>query len=130
MPVMDGFEASQLIRALPPSPAPIYGGSASNFLDVGGGAKADKVAAALRLILADEKVKSVLVNIFGGITRCDEVAKGIVDAMKIVDVKVPMVVRLVGTNMDEGKRILESANLHSADTLGEAAQKAVELAKA
>ena len=107
-----------------------YGGSASNFLDVGGGAKADKVAAALRLILADEKVKSVLVNIFGGITRCDEVAKGIVDAMKIVDVKVPMVVRLVGTNMDEGKRILESANLHSADTLGEAAQKAVELAKA
>ena len=107
-----------------------YGGSASNFLDVGGGAKADKVAAALRLILADEKVKSVLVNIFGGITRCDEVAKGIVDAMKIVDVKVPMVVRLVGTNMEEGKRILESANLHSADTLGEAAQKAVELAKA
>ena len=107
-----------------------YGGSASNFLDVGGGAKADKVAAALRLILADEKVKSVLINIFGGITRCDEVARGIVDAMQVVDVKVPMVVRLVGTNMEEGKRILESAHLHSADTLGEAAQKAVELAKA
>ena len=107
-----------------------YGGSASNFLDVGGGAKADKVASALRLILADEKVKSVLINIFGGITRCDEVARGIVDAMQVVDVKVPMVVRLVGTNMDEGKRILESAHLYSADTLGEAAQKAVELAKA
>ena len=107
-----------------------YGGSASNFLDVGGGAKAEKVAAALRLILADDNVKSVLVNIFGGITRCDEVAKGIVDAMKIVEVKVPMVVRLVGTNMEEGKRILESANLHSADTLGEAAEKAVQLAKA
>lgn len=107
-----------------------YGGSASNFLDVGGGAKADKVASALRLILADEKVKSVLINIFGGITRCDEVAKGIVDAMKIVEVKVPMVVRLVGTNMEEGKRILESAHLHSADTLGEAAEKAVQLAKA
>ena len=106
-----------------------YGGAASNFLDVGGGAKADKVASALRLILSDPNVRSVLVNIFGGITRCDEVAKGIVDAMKIVDVKVPMVVRLVGTNMEEGKRILESAHLHSADTLGEAAQKAVALAK-
>jgi succinyl-CoA synthetase beta subunit len=106
-----------------------YGGAASNFLDVGGGAKAEKVASALRLILADAKVKSVLVNIFGGITRCDEVAQGIVDAMQIVDVKVPMVVRLVGTNMEEGKRILESAKLHSADTLGDAAQKAVQLAK-
>jgi succinyl-CoA synthetase beta subunit len=106
-----------------------YGGAASNFLDVGGGAKADKVASALRLILSDTNVRSVLINIFGGITRCDEVAKGIVDAMKIVDVKVPMVVRLVGTNMEEGKQILASANLHSADTLGEAAQKAVALAK-
>ena len=106
-----------------------FGGSASNFLDVGGGAKADKVASALRLILADPKVKAVLINIFGGITRCDEVARGIVEALKIVDVKVPMVVRLVGTNQEEGNKILESAHLHSASTLGEAAQKAVALAK-
>ncbi|HQY24254.1 MAG TPA: ADP-forming succinate--CoA ligase subunit beta [Thermoflexales bacterium] len=107
-----------------------FGGSASNFLDVGGGAKADKVASALRLILADPKVKAVLINIFGGITRCDEVARGIIEAMKIVEVKVPMVVRLVGTNQEEGNRILESAHLHAANTLGEAAQKAVALAKA
>ncbi len=106
-----------------------YGGEPANFLDIGGGAKADKVATALRIILSDTKVKSVLFNIFGGITRCDEVAKGILEALKEVDTKVPMVARLVGTNQAEGQAILAEANFPSASSLGDAAQKAVELAK-
>lgn len=106
-----------------------YGGEPANFLDIGGGARADKVAAALRIILSDPKVKSVLFNIFGGITRCDEVAKGILEALSQVPTPVPMVARLVGTNEEEGHRILAEANFPSASSLGEAAQKAVELAK-
>lgn len=106
-----------------------YGGEPANFLDIGGGAKADKVTAALRIILKDPKVKSVLFNIFGGITRCDEVARGILVALKELDTKVPMVARLVGTNEAEGHRILAAANFPSASSLGEAARKAVELAK-
>jgi succinyl-CoA synthetase beta subunit len=106
-----------------------YGGEPANFLDVGGGAKADKVAAALRIILTDPKVKSVLFNIFGGITRCDEVARGILEALKEVPTDVPMVARLVGTNEEAGRRILAEANFPSASSLGEAAKKAVELAK-
>jgi succinyl-CoA synthetase beta subunit len=106
-----------------------YGGEPANFLDIGGGARADKVAAALRIILSDPKVKSVLFNIFGGITRCDEVAKGILEALSQVPTSVPMVARLVGTNEEEGHRILAEANFPSASSLGEAAQKAVELAK-
>jgi len=106
-----------------------YGGTPANFLDVGGGAKADKVASAMRLILSDQKVRGVLINIFGGITRCDEVAKGVVEAMNIVKPTVPIVVRLVGTNQEEGNRILASANMATASTLGEAAQKVVELSK-
>jgi succinyl-CoA synthetase beta subunit len=106
-----------------------YGGEPANFLDIGGGAKADKVAAALRLILSDSEVKSVLFNIFGGITRCDEVAKGILEALKIVKTDVPMVARLVGTNEAEGRRILAEANFPTATSLGEAAEKAVALAK-
>ncbi|MGQ9904749.1 MAG: ADP-forming succinate--CoA ligase subunit beta [Anaerolineae bacterium] len=107
-----------------------YGGRPANFLDVGGGARADKVAAALRIILADPKVKAVLFNIFGGITRCDEVARGIVTALQEVKPQVPMVARLVGTNQEEGNRILAEARMVTADTLGEAAQKAVALAAA
>lgn len=107
-----------------------YGGRPANFLDVGGGARADKVAAALRIILADPKVKAVLFNIFGGITRCDEVARGIVTALEEVKPQVPMVARLVGTNQEEGNRILAEARMVTADTLGEAAQKAVALAAA
>jgi succinyl-CoA synthetase beta subunit len=105
----------------------LFGGSPANFLDIGGGAKADKVATALRLILADPKVKAVLYNIFGGITRCDEVARGILAALDEVKPDVPMVVRLVGTNEEEGRAILaESAyKLETAKTLAEAAQKAV-----
>lgn len=106
-----------------------YGGEPANFLDIGGGAKADKVTAALRIILSDEKVKCVLFNIFGGITRCDEVARGILVALKEAPRQVPMVARLVGTNYEEGQRILAEANFPSATSLGEAAKKAVELAK-
>jgi succinyl-CoA synthetase beta subunit len=106
-----------------------FGGQPANFLDVAGGAKADKVAAALRIILADPKVKVVLFNIFGGITRCDEVARGIVGALDEVKPNIPMVARLVGTNQEEGNRILAGAHLETANTLAEAAQKAVALAK-
>jgi succinyl-CoA synthetase beta subunit len=107
-----------------------YGGSPANFLDIGGGARADKVAAALRIILSDPNVHAVLFNIFGGITRCDEVARGIVQSLKEVPTKVPMVVRLVGTNDVEGRAILQDAHMETAETLAEAAQKAVAAAKA
>jgi succinyl-CoA synthetase beta subunit len=106
-----------------------YGGSPANFLDIGGGAKSDKVAAALRIILSDPNVKAVLFNIFGGITRCDEVARGILQALEEVSTRVPMVVRLVGTNDMEGRAILQEANMITAETLAEAAQKAVAAAK-
>ncbi len=107
----------------------LSGGEPANFLDIGGGASAEKVAAALRIILADSKVKAVLFNIFGGITRCDEVARGILTALKEVNTQVPMVVRLVGTNAEEGRRLLAEANMATAETLLEAAQKAVAIAK-
>jgi succinyl-CoA synthetase beta subunit len=106
-----------------------FGGKPANFLDVAGGARADKVAAALRIILADPNVKVVMFNIFGGITRCDEVAKGIVTAMDEVKPKVPFVVRLSGTNKSEGDAILANAGVISASSAAEAAQKAVALAK-
>ena len=110
----------------------LFGGSPANFLDVGGGARADRVAAALRIILDDPNVKVVLCNIFGGITRADEVAKGIVEAVKAVGVRTPMVIRLVGTNEAEGQRILQDAGLPNlmccVSTLAEAAQMAVRAA--
>ena len=106
-----------------------YGGEPANFLDIGGGAKSDTVASALRLILSDPKVNVVLFNVFGGITRCDEVATGIVTALEEVKPNVSMITRLVGTNGKEGRAILEKANLHTATSLSEAAQKAVALAK-
>jgi succinyl-CoA synthetase beta subunit len=107
----------------------LYGGKAANFLDVAGGARADKVAAALRIILADPNVKVVMFNIFGGITRCDEVARGIVTAIEEVKPTVPFVARITGTNKEEGDRILASANIIAAQTAAEAAQQAVALAK-
>jgi succinyl-CoA synthetase beta subunit len=107
-----------------------YGGDPANFLDVGGGAQADKVAAALRIILSDKRVKSVLINIFGGITRCDEVARGILQAIATLPNRVPFVVRLVGTNEEEGRRILAEANLITATSLADAAEKAVAAANA
>ncbi len=113
----------------------LYGGDEigpANFLDIGGGAKADRVAAALRIILSDTNVKAVLFNIFGGITRGDEVARGLIQAYEEVKPNVPLVIRLVGTNAKEGRELLEEANLSrviTAATLTEAAQKAVEAAK-
>ncbi len=107
----------------------LYGGEPANFLDIGGGANAEKVAAAFRLILSDPKVKAVLINIFGGITRGDEVARGILQAMEEVKPQVPMVVRLVGTNAEEGLALLKDADMLTAQTLAEAAQKAVAVAK-
>ncbi len=113
----------------------LYGGDEvgpANFLDIGGGAQADKVAAAQRIILADPNVKSVLFNIFGGITRCDEVAHGIITALNEVPTSIPMVIRLAGTNAEEGRAIIDNAsipNITSAATLTEAAKKAVEAAK-
>jgi succinyl-CoA synthetase beta subunit len=108
----------------------LFGGEPANFLDIGGGASAEKVAAALEIILSDANVKAVLFNIFGGITRCDLVAQGILDALKEVKTDVPMVVRLVGTNAAEGRQLLKDADMETADTLAEAAQKAVAAAKA
>jgi succinyl-CoA synthetase beta subunit len=107
----------------------LFGGEPANFLDIGGGAGSDKVAAAMRIILTDPNVKTVLLNIFGGITRCDEVARGILVALDEVKPKVPMVVRLVGTNAEEGRKLLLDANMITADTLADAAQKAVTAAK-
>ena len=110
----------------------LFGGSPANFLDIGGGAQADKVATALNIILADLNVKAVLFNIFGGITRCDEVARGILAALEETKPNLPMVIRLVGTNEKEGRALLAEANLSNmttATTLAEAAQKAVEAAR-
>jgi succinyl-CoA synthetase beta subunit len=107
----------------------LFGGEPANFLDIGGGAGAEKVAAAMRIIVSDPNVRAVLINIFGGITRCDEVARGILTAMDEVKPKVPMVVRLVGTNAEEGRKLLENANMITAQTLADAANKAVAAAK-
>ena len=103
------------------------GGSPANFLDVGGGATAERVAEAVRIILDDARVKAILVNIFGGIMRCDVIARGIVDAVRQVDLKVPMVVRLEGTSVEEGRAILRESgvNVISADGLLDAARRAV-----
>jgi succinyl-CoA synthetase beta subunit len=108
----------------------LYGGEPANFLDIGGGAKSEQVATALRLILSDPKVEAVLFNIFGGITRGDEVARGILAALEQIDTNVPMVVRLAGTNAAEGLDLLAEADMATAATLSEAAQKAVAAANA
>jgi succinyl-CoA synthetase beta subunit len=108
----------------------LFGGEPANFLDIGGGASAEKVAAALRIILSDRNVRAVLFNIFGGITRCDEVARGMLVALDEVKPMVPMVVRLVGTNAEEGRQLLANANMITAETLVEAAKKAVAAVKA
>ncbi|MEZ5524384.1 MAG: ADP-forming succinate--CoA ligase subunit beta [Pseudomonadales bacterium] len=110
----------------------LHGGEPANFLDVGGGATKERVSEALKIILSDEKVKVVLVNIFGGIVRCDLIANGVIDAVEEVAVTVPVVVRLEGTNAEEGRKILEQRagmNLIPAGSLSESAQKAVEAAQ-
>jgi len=105
-----------------------YGKEPANFLDVGGGASKEKVAAAFKLILSDKNVKGILINIFGGIMRCDVLAQGVVDAAKAINLSVPLVVRLAGTNFKEGKKILDKSNLKilSASDLNDAAKKIVE----
>lgn len=103
----------------------LFGGEPANFLDIGGGAGSDKVAAAIRIILTDPNVKAVLFNIFGGITRGDEVARGILTALAEVKPHIPMVVRLVGTNAEEGRKLLSDANMITAETLVDAAKKSV-----
>jgi succinyl-CoA synthetase beta subunit len=108
------------------------GGAPANFLDAGGGSKAEAITSAVEVILSDEKVKAVLFNIFGGITRCDEVARGLIAAFAQIEPGVPFVVRLDGTNDVEGRRLLEEAdlpNVHPARTMDEAARRVVELAK-
>ncbi|MCB0036949.1 MAG: ADP-forming succinate--CoA ligase subunit beta [Anaerolineales bacterium] len=107
----------------------LFGGSPANFLDIGGGANAEKVATALELILSDKNVKAVLINIFGGITRGDEVAKGIIAALEKIDTDVPMILRLAGTKAKEGLEILAEANLPTAETLSDAAKKAIAAAQ-
>lgn len=106
------------------------GERAANFLDVGGGAQADRVRDCMELVLMDERVKAILINIFGGITRGDEVAKGVTEALANLDVKVPIVVRIEGTNAEEAREILSQANLIAAQTVQEAAQKVHELLSA
>jgi succinyl-CoA synthetase beta subunit len=109
----------------------LCGGEPANFLDVGGGATAEKVTAAFKIILSDPKVEGILVNIFGGIMRCDIIAEGVVTAAREVDIHVPLVVRLEGTNVEEGKQILAESGLPilSADDLGDAAEKVVKAVK-
>ena len=109
----------------------LYGKEPANFLDVGGGASKDKVSAAFKIILLDKNVKGILVNIFGGIMRCDVLAQGLVDAAKESNLSVPLVVRLAGTNVELGKEILKKSNLKiiSANNLADAAKKIVDVTK-
>ena len=109
----------------------LVGGEPANFLDVGGGANAEQIKNAFRLLMADRNVKAVLINIFGGILRCDVLAQGVVAAVTELGVRVPIVIRMEGTNVDEGKRMLKESGLNftTADSMGEAAQRVVVLAK-
>jgi len=105
------------------------GGEAANFLDVGGGATAEQVTAAFKIILSDPKVEGILVNIFGGIMQCDVIAQGVIEAAKAVELDKPLVVRLEGTNVNEGKKLLAESGIEitSADSLADAAQKIVDI---
>jgi succinyl-CoA synthetase beta subunit len=107
----------------------LCGGKPANFLDVGGGASAEKMTAALNIVLSDARVNAVLINVLGGITRCDEIAKGILEARKRIGFAKPIVIRLVGTNEEEGRRILTEAGIHVLSSMEEAAEKVVEIAK-
>ena len=105
----------------------LAGGEPANFLDIGGGATPEKIVKAFKLISMDKKVKVILINIFAGINRCDWVAEGIVQALQKIDIKVPLVIRLAGTNVDKGNQILKESKIKyiEANTLEEAANKAV-----
>ncbi len=107
----------------------LYGGNPANFLDIGGSSNPTKVIEAMKLLLGDKNVKVVLINIFGGITRCDDVAKGLLEAFQQIKTEVPIVIRLTGTNEKEGRALLQGTHFHVAETMGEATQKAVALSK-
>jgi succinyl-CoA synthetase beta subunit len=107
----------------------LYGGDPANFLDIGGSSNPEKVIDAMNLILSDKNVKVIMINIFGGITRCDDVARGLIAALDQMKVEVPIVVRLSGTNSKEGLEIMKQANLTTVETMAEAAQKAISLVK-
>ena len=109
----------------------LAGGQPANFLDVGGGANAEQIRNAFKILMADKNVRAVLINIFGGILRCDVLASGVIAAVKELDVKLPIVVRMEGTNVDEGKRMLKESGLNfsNADGMGDAAEKIVALAR-
>jgi succinyl-CoA synthetase beta subunit len=107
----------------------LYGGDPANFLDIGGSSNPQKVIDAMNLILSDKNVKVIMINIFGGITRCDDVARGLIAALDQMKVEVPIVVRLSGTNSKEGLEIMKQANLTTVETMAEAAQKAISLVK-
>ena len=109
----------------------LYGKEPANFLDVGGGASKEKVTAAFKLILSDKNVKGILINIFGGIMRCDVLAQGVIDAVKETNLNVPLVVRLAGTNYEKGKKLLDESNLKilSANDLNDAAKKIIKAIK-
>ncbi len=107
----------------------LYGGNPANFLDIGGSSNPTKVIEAMKLLLGDRNVKVVLINIFGGITRCDDVASGLLEAFKQIKTGIPIVIRLTGTNEKEGRALLRGTHFHVAETMGDATRRAVELAK-
>jgi len=107
----------------------LYGGNPANFLDIGGSSNPTKVIEAMKLLLSDRNVKVVLINIFGGITRCDDVASGLLEAFRQIKTEVPIVIRLTGTNEKEGRALLQETHFHVAETMGEATQMAVALSK-
>ena len=104
----------------------LYGGHPANFLDIGGSSNPTKIVEAMKLLLSDEQVRVILINIFGGITRCDDVAKGLIEAFQLIDVGTPIVIRLTGTNEEEGRSILKGTKFHVAKTMSEAGRMAVE----
>jgi len=107
----------------------LYGGEPANFLDIGGSSNPEKVVEAMNILLSDSNVKAVMINIFGGITRCDDVARGLVTALKIIKTEIPIVIRLSGTNAKEGLEIIRDYGLPTVSTMSEAAQKAIELSQ-
>ncbi|MCF6357300.1 MAG: succinate--CoA ligase subunit beta, partial [Draconibacterium sp.] len=107
----------------------LYGGDPANFLDIGGSSNPEKVIEAMNILLSDKNVSAVMINIFGGITRCDDVARGLVAALEVIKTDIPIVIRLSGTNSKEGLEIIKSQGLPTVSTMSEAAKKAIELSK-
>jgi succinyl-CoA synthetase beta subunit len=108
----------------------LYGGEPANFLDIGGSSSPQKVVDAMNILISDKNVKAVMINIFGGITRCDDVARGLIEALDVIKSDIPIVVRLSGTNSEEGLAMLKETGLPTVETMSEAAQKAIELSQA